>query len=300
MPEIIVGVDGSSRGEDAVAFAQKLARMTGARLVLASAYPYESLPGGAAGSEQRDSLRDDAESLLLQMRDQLESPDDVPVHAIADRAPARALQSLAQDAGAAMLVVGSSHRGHVGRILLGSTAERLLHGAPCPVAVVPRGYTTDSAFERIAVGYDGSQEGDAAVDAAYEVARRARASLQVVRVFDPATQARYGAMSATGSNKDWDFEGFAREDLERRVAALGDDVRAEAVFGVGAPGRILAGHCEGVDLMLLGSRGYGPYRAVLLGGVSHVVVGEASCPVVVLPRGARRGVLELFAEADAA
>jgi hypothetical protein len=50
-------------------------------------------------------------------------------------------------------------------------------------------------------------------------------------------------------------------------------------------------------LLLLGSRGYGPLRAVLLGGVSHVVVREAACPVIVLPRGARYGIDELFAPA---
>jgi nucleotide-binding universal stress UspA family protein len=36
-------------------------------------------------------------------------------------------------------VDGSTHRGPIGRVLAGSTARKLLHGAPCPVLVVPRG-----------------------------------------------------------------------------------------------------------------------------------------------------------------
>jgi nucleotide-binding universal stress UspA family protein len=65
----------------------------------------------------------------------------------------------------------------------------------------------------------------------------------------------------------------------------------------GSPRRELASQTDGMDLLLLGSRGYGPRRAVLLGGVSHVVVREAACPVIVLPRGARPGLSELFAPA---
>ena len=55
--------------------------------------------------------------------------------------------------------------------------------------------------------------------------------------------------------------------------------------------------------MVVGSRGYGPARAVLLGGVSHVLVRDAGCPVLVLPRGGRHEALDsllgVFEEAGA-
>ena len=50
---------------------------------------------------------------------------------------ARALHELSETKGAGLLVVGSTKRGAAGRVLPGSTAERLMHGAPCPIAIVP-------------------------------------------------------------------------------------------------------------------------------------------------------------------
>ena len=38
--------------------------------------------------------------------------------------------------------------------------------------------------------------------------------------------------------------------------------------------------------MVVGSRGYGPLKAVLLGGVSGQLIRSAACPVIVVPRGA--------------
>src|ERR687885_718966 len=74
-------------------------------------------------------------------------------------APGRALHELAERESAALLVLGSSHRSAVGRVLAGTTAERLLHGSPCPVAVAPRGFATSEAhgFATIGVAYDGSE-----------------------------------------------------------------------------------------------------------------------------------------------
>jgi nucleotide-binding universal stress UspA family protein len=298
--EIIVGVDGSARGEDAMAFAETLGRLTGATLVLASAYPYEDWPSRAAGNEYREYLREVTEGMLDRMRGRLEAPD-VPAHAIADPSPARALHLLAERHRASLIVVGSSHRGRIGRVLLGSTADRLMEGGPCPVAVVPHGYRGDAAIETVAVGYDGGSDSDAAVATASEVARRLDATLRVVRVFDAATVGTPALLGGPGYVPAYEeIEAFARDDLERRVAALGDAVRSEAVFLAGAAGRELAAQTEPADLMILGSRGYGPVKSVLLGGVSRVVLREAACPVIVLPHGARRGVDELFTESRTA
>lgn len=94
-----------------------------------------------------------------------------------------------------------------------------------------------------------------------------------------------------------EIEASQREDLDRLVAALPEDVGAEAVFLSGSPGRELVAQSESVDLLFAGSRGYGPVRSVLLGTVSHALVCGAACPVMVLPRGAHGGLDELFAHA---
>ena len=65
-------------------------------------------------------------------------------------------------------------------------------------------------------------------------------------------------------------------------------MRTETV--VADPGEALTALSAELDLLVCGSRGYGPLRSVLLGSVSHAVVREASCPVIVVPRGRESGL----------
>jgi nucleotide-binding universal stress UspA family protein len=97
-----------------------------------------------------------------------------------------------------------------------------------------------------------------------------------------------------------EHEGKQREELEQAVATWPRDVPAESRFLIGRPGDELARQSEAVDVMLVGSRGHGPLAALLLGGVSHVLLARAACPVVVVPRGVTSGLDSLFAPAVAA
>jgi nucleotide-binding universal stress UspA family protein len=296
MPEIIVGVNDSAQAQDAVAFARRLAG-EGVTLALANAYPYDSWIGRTANPEYRDYLALEAAATLSRARDALDG-DGVTTHAIADPSPARALQELAERDGATLIVVGSTHRGRVGRVLAGTTADRLFHGAPCPVAIVPQGYATRPAvpIRSIGVGYDGSEVSRAAVNAAADIAGRAAGQLQVIRVFDATEIGRPAILSGPAYvSLHADFEQAAREELDRVVASLSASVEPRGVFLTGTPGHALIAQSDALDLLLLGGRGYGPLRAVLVGGVSHMVVRDAGCPVVVLPRGAPGALAALFA-----
>jgi nucleotide-binding universal stress UspA family protein len=55
-----------------------------------------------------------------------------------------------------------------------------------------------------------------------------------------------------------------------------------------------------LDLLFVGSRGYGPLPAVILGGMSGPLMREAQCPVIALPRGARADLTGVFATSAAA
>jgi nucleotide-binding universal stress UspA family protein len=298
MSTIIIGAEGSERTEDAIAFARSLAATTGAHLKLVGSYPYEDWLSRTASNEYGEFLRGEAEAMLERMRSLAGA--EASTMAVADTSPARALQRAAEDDGAPLIVVGSTHRGRAGRVMPGSTADRLLHGAPCAVAVVPYDFRLkdEAAITAIGVGYDGSGESRAAIDVALDVARRLGASLKVVRVFDAAQLGTPALMSGPGYiAMHEELEKEARDDLGRVCGGLPEDVDVEAVFVAGSPARELAEQSQTLDLLVLGSRGYGPLRSVLLGGVSHVVVRKAGCPVVVLPRGAGAGVGELFAPA---
>ena len=219
---------------------------------------------------------------------------------------ARALHEEAEAEDAGLLVVGSSRRGPLGRVVPGSTAARLLRGAPCPVAVVPRAWTARGAIATIGVAYTDSDEAREALRGAYALARRAGATLRALTVVLPAAlSARTEPHTAIRPGVDLTaVEGEARVKAEASlravVAELGDDVTVEVDAFVGDPADILIDLSERLDLLICGSRGYGPLRAVMLGSVTRRVVAKAHCPVVVLPRGVRVALEDLVAESSGA
>jgi nucleotide-binding universal stress UspA family protein len=302
---ILIGVDTSDRAGDAIAFGRHLASVSSARVIVATAFPYSDTPSRASSIPYRQALHRDAEQTAGAMSDRLEgvAADRVHVRIVANPSPAHALHELAEAEQAELIVVGSSHTSSLGRVVPGSTGERLLHGAPCAVAVVPHGYRVRAGepFRRIGVAYDGSDEAAAAVAAAVELARALGAQLEVIGVVAPES---YSAAAMMGgsiySDLHADVERCVQESLDALVAGLPADVSAETVRLDGEPAHELAEHSAGLDLMVTGSRGYGPLRSVLVGGVSGRLVRNARCPVLVVPRGADAPLASIFGTAAAA
>src|SRR5829696_4111921 len=177
MTKVLIGVDGSDRSEDAVAFGRALALAAGAPVVLSTAHQTEPRQPRLDGAPAHAGLREEAEAMLARLALMLLDVEDVERRLLADHSPARALRAAAEQTGAGIIVVGSSHVGRFGRVLPGSTAERLLHGAPCPVAVVPVGFGAQGLPEHpvIGCGYEATDYGAAALGAAEEPrARRER------------------------------------------------------------------------------------------------------------------------------
>lgn len=296
MPEIIVGIDDSAGSRDALAFAAGVARIAGASLRLASAFPYDDFPSRASDPVYREYLREECQTALDEAAATVEGVE-VVTEAIPDVSPPRALHELSERTGAALVVVGSTRRGPVGRVVPGSTGERLLHGSPCPVAVVPRGFADAGPIRTVGVGYNGSEESEVALVAACQLARRLGAALRVIRIFDATRVGSPALMTIPGEvTVHQNYEAHQREGLDEAVASLPAEVSAEVVFVAGSPGPELALQSDAADLMVVGSRGYGPRAAVLLGGVTHTLIRKAGCPVIVLPRGSY-GLEPLFAAA---
>ena len=295
MFKIIVGVDGSDRSDGALALASRLAKGTPADIVLARAYPYDDASSHLGDSSRRHDLREDAQQTLDRLRDRIQAPGHISTRTIPDPSPARALHTLAVQERASLIVIGSSHRGAVGRVFAGTTAERLLHGAPCPVAVAPRGAAHGETISRIVVGWDRSVESTAAVNAATAIARALEAELRIVEVLDmhwagtPAIIPGSGAALAAHQPA-----AGARTRLAALLAGLPPETNAESSLVLGDPVGELMKLSEGADLLVLGSRGYGPHRAVLLGGVSGRLMSRSACPVIVVPRGIEAPLADLF------
>jgi nucleotide-binding universal stress UspA family protein len=211
--------------------------------------------------------------------------------------PALEIERVAEQEGAALIVVGSSHRGPVGRLFPGSTGLQLLHRAQRPIAVVPRGYAAarKHEFARVGCAWEPSTVATRALNEAAAAARGLGARLVVIHVFDTcAADARALVGAEGGISNLADYERSAREDIEDAIAGLAIHVAVEAELVEGAPDAVLAARSEQLDLLVAGSRGQGSVRAVLLGGVTHRLLHTAACPVIVLPPAATRGLQDVF------
>jgi len=300
MSKIIVGIDDPERSKDAVALAAQLARASGAGLEAVCAYPYDDRAVRGASSGYRAYLREDAEERIAKACAGIADLPPVNPHTVADPSPARGIEHTVVHYGSSMIVIASSHRGGVGRVLAGTVAERLLHGAPCPVAVAPKAYHEHvTPIETIGVAYNGSEESKAALTGAVTMARTLHARLKVISVLDTMLYGTPAMMAGPGfiAVPD-DLRRRGLDDLIEVVASLPDDVEAEPLSLEGDPESRLAEETKNVDLMITGSRGYGPHRAVLLGSVSGRLVRDAACPVIVLPRSIEAPLEALFGAAS--
>jgi len=293
--ELIIGFEDTPGGRDALALGGVLARQIGATPLVATVLSYPRNLLGPAELE-RALAAETAESFAL-ARDEL--ADLGPkTEAIAGRSPAEALSRLAEAEGAALIVVGSAERTRLRRLRPGRVGTGLLHGAPCAVAVAPGGYAeAERRLRRVGVAFDGSPEAWSALETGIELARRVGAELVLITVCEPPT-AGFAEVLNTLTAEELFAACLAdsRSIQELGLTRVAEDVRVDARLEEGqAAERIVAASAE-LDLLLLGSRGYGPLRRTLLGSVSRAVVGDARCPVLVLPRAAGTDPLGLRRE----
>jgi nucleotide-binding universal stress UspA family protein len=289
---VIVGYRATDEGRDALALGALLARALGAPLVVACVYAYEP-PLYIGAEEYQAMVRDDAEAALAGAASEL--PRDLPAGvgtvALSSPPPARglrpaaALAELAEASSARTLVVGSSSHGRAGGVLAGGVARRLLHGAACPVAVAERGIAGHAAsLDRIGVAFDGRPESQAALDLAASLATATGAGLRLISVLEPLRWVH--ASLSPGYLVSWLDQG--RESTAARqadaVERLPQCVQVETVVREGTPTMALIEESGALDLLVSGSRGYGPVGRLLLGGVSARLVRDAGCSVLVAPR----------------
>jgi nucleotide-binding universal stress UspA family protein len=180
---------------------------------------------------------------------------------------ARGLTELAESEGVDVIVVGPSAHSRDGGVATGRTANRLLQGAPCAVAVTPAGFGAER-FKHVGVAYDASPEADAALAAGYAIAARDGAAITLVSAVSP---------SADRDHVD--------EQLAAAAAAAPEGVDPGTTVVCDEPVAAIREACDGlVDLMFAGSRGYGPVQRALTGSISAGLVERAPHPVVVMPR----------------
>jgi nucleotide-binding universal stress UspA family protein len=276
---VLAAFDPQTLDRAPVRFAAAAARFARVPLVLASVRASVA----PAPSAQEDAIGEELELLRAEItHDHGIEVRTRTVKALPPVGVTRALQHVADEEHASLVVVGSSRRGVLGHVLPGTTAQRVINGSACPVVVVPRGYDPPKQLTTIGVAFVPTLEGRRALHEAAAIAQMSDADLRVLTVVRPGLGADASAGPTRQAAERNRVE--AEATLTAAVAELDDGVRAQGEVLVDDPADALANVSQHLDLLVMGSRGCRPGLAVLLGGVSRRVTMKARCPVLVVPR----------------
>lgn len=284
---VVVGYDGSPSAASALAEAVRHARALQVPLLVVSAVEPLAYAPGFVDELDAVALERVEEAVGIARREL----DERLVEQHTAAGPARdVLLGVAREHD--LLVVGSRGHGTAGRLLLGSTSTAVASHAPCPVLVVPGAGLPDGP---VVVGVDGSTASARVLRAARDAAARLGAPLTVVAAVPPlpsavadtamvhqseAGRAREARLQLAGLMSAADVESLPSVDVR-----VEPDAAAEVLTRLGRNARML----------VVGTRGHGMLRALLLGSVSRAVLHHAHCPVLVV-RPVKVGRLDLTAE----
>jgi nucleotide-binding universal stress UspA family protein len=276
---VIVGVDGRPTGRDAIELARRLVSPEG-KLTLANVHSGELVPVNAVTPGLMADERGASHELLERERAESDLDADTELVSFVALSPGRGLHDLVEERGADLLVVGSCGRGVLGRAMLGDDTRAALNGAPCAVAIAARGYAEHPlVLASVGIGYDGSPESETALVAARAVAAQQHAKLVALEVVSIPTYSFTGLTPpALGDTID-----ALVKDAQERLRAI-DGVEGRAVYGL--PGEELAAFSDEVNLLVVGSRNYGPLRRLVVGSTSDYLERHARCSLLALPRRA--------------
>jgi len=191
---------------------------------------------------------------------------------------------LGASSGSDLLVLGARGLGGFGGAFLGSVSQQCLHHAICPVAIVRARSHPGGTMERIVVGIDASDTSRLALRWALEEGRLRQAAVEVVHTWH-APYAGVDSYNMLAFDPE-PYEKSAKQVLDTAVDAedtSGLPVPVERIVASGGAARLIIETAAGADLVVVGSRGLGGFKGLLLGSVSHQVTHHAPCPVVVIP-----------------
>ncbi len=276
--EIVVGVDGSAAALDAVRWAagEAALRKLALRLVYAADVTGGRFDGGLPVPQSFfDELQRAGQQLLA---DAAAVAGEVTVSTEMPLEPAVPLL-LECSRTARMVVLGSSGRGGFTGMLAGSTAVSVSAHASCPVAVV-RG--RPDAAGPVVVGVDGSPTSEEALKVAFDEAAWREVPLVAIHAWSDAD---YG-VPLPAPDLDWaEVEREQQRLLAERLAGRQErypDVRVERVVVRDRPRDELLARSRDAQLVVVGSRGRGGFRGLVLGSTSQALIHHADCPVLVV------------------
>jgi nucleotide-binding universal stress UspA family protein len=249
--------------------------------------PYATVIPPAGGVEQTN--RRDAEEILAEVAAGIRAQSPglvVQTRAVPGYAPTALIDA---SGGAGLLVVGSRGRGGFAGLLLGSTSQRVLADARCPVVVVHE--ASPAQHNRVLAGIDADDPCDAVLEFAFEAAAHRDASLVVVNAWDEPWTMAYAAMAGMDDGLAYEQERADRlkeilDPWRDKYRGLHVTARLYSTTVSGSAGTCLVEASSAADLLVIGAGASGGHRhANRLGPVAHTALHHAHCPVAVVPAG---------------
>lgn len=198
---VIVGVDGRAGGRDAIALARMLSGGE-TRLMLAHVHRGAPVQAGATSGDASPPSEHQTEAEALLERQRADAEVEAELIPVGASSIGRGLDQLAEREEADLIVVGSSHRGFLGRVFIGDDTRDALNGASCAIGVAPVAYAQGMASMRtIGVGYDDSAESEAALQISRQLAREHGGSVRALRVVQIVSSgyAGFGGVAGRGA-----------------------------------------------------------------------------------------------------
>jgi nucleotide-binding universal stress UspA family protein len=305
---VVVGVDGSPGSRAALGYAVTAAARRGGALQVVATFGLEGARVGnhPIGVPPLATVRADLDARVRALVDDVRAgpalravpgTGDVPIAVVVSGGPA-APRLVDDSTDADLLVVGSRGRGAVRSVLLGSVALHCVTHAHCPVVVVHPAAAGHRPERTVVVGIDGSAASRAALVAALDEAARLATDVVAVTTFELVD--RWTALSAMPP-PDADQ---IRSAVQSGAEAMVDEVVAEhrarqngrapavrAVVVEGPAVDVLIEWAADAELLVVGSRGHGELRGLLVGSVALACAMHGAGPVMVVhPQPARTAV----------
>jgi nucleotide-binding universal stress UspA family protein len=292
MRSIVVGVDESpgaaaalrwAAGERAVHDCELTAVLCWTYLEQHRQQPDQPFDPGYGDEQARQALDAIVEGILG------DGGDAVARRTVNDRT-SRGLLEVSADAD--LLVLGARGLGGLRAMVLGSVTRQCLHHAAIPIAILHHDPAAEPATDpirpggdnRIVVGVDGSETATRALAWSVDEARKRHARVIALHAWIPPY---VGAeLVPAAAFETTEFERLGQATLDSAIESVdtnGLDPPIERLVVSGAPANALLDVADGADLLVVGSRGVGGFKGLLLGSISHHVTHHARCPIVVIP-----------------
>lgn len=290
---VVVGYLAGKGGVSALHLGVEIARALQSSLTIATVVPRPWLTPSPARidaeyAQWADQLAADSEQEATRYLPTMAEGLELDFHKVSHRSVSGGLVQAVEELDAEALVLGSTSDGKLGQVVLGSTADRLLHSAPVPLAISPRGYRgcDSGCVRRITVGYSGTQDATPVVAQVAALTERLDVAMRVV-TFAIRGRTMYppevGLHAEDSILAEWAVH--ARNALAhlKDDGTVADDVELQVVTGNGWDQALDAIEWSDGDILALGTSPKGGIARVFLGSRGSKIVRHSPVPVLVLP-----------------